>query len=160
MTVSHLCPLTCDDAGEGAAHSHRGERRGGSAEGRHDGGGAAEGRECGSVTIVAVVVRLHGRGVTDAGGLGPVVAQVGVDGHDVAIFGPVLERRALVLFAPHTTHRQACEGRRRDNERRVGGATGRRRTRDMNNMNPVVKAIFTVKSILTNDLKMWSQLQP
>lgn len=54
-------PLTCDDAGEGAAHSHRGERRGRSAEGRHDGRGAAEGRERSSVTVVAVVVHLHGR---------------------------------------------------------------------------------------------------
>lgn len=111
MTIPRLCPLTCDDAGEGAAHSHRGERRGGSAEGRHDGGRAAKGRERGRVTIVAVVVRLHGGGVTHPGGVGPVVAQVGVDGHDVAIFGPVLELRVLVLFTPHATHRRAC-GRR------------------------------------------------
>lgn len=109
--VPKLGQLTCDDAGEGAAHSHRGEGRGGAAEGRHDGGRTAEGRETSRVTVVAVVVRLHGRGVTHAGGVGPIVAQVGIGGHGVAIFGPVLVLRALVLFTPHATHRQACRSR-------------------------------------------------
>lgn len=74
------------------------------------------------MAVVAVVVRLHGGGVTHPSGVRPVVAQVGVDGHDVAIFRPVLERRALVLFAPHATHRQACErkeGARKDEWVRV-----------------------------------------
>lgn len=109
----HYPTLTCDDAGEGAAHSDRGERGGGPAERRHDGGGAAEGRECGSMTAIAVVVRLHGRGVTHPGGVGPVVAQVGVARRDVAIVGPVLELRALVLFTPHATHCRACRRKER-----------------------------------------------
>lgn len=106
--------LTCDDAGEGAAHRHRGERRGRPAKGRHDRGRPAEGREGGRVTVVAVVVRLHGRRVTHQGGVGPVVAQVGVNWRGIGVIGSVLERRALVLFTPHATHCQACRRRELD----------------------------------------------
>lgn len=103
--------LTCDDPGEGTAHRHGGEGGGGPAERRHDRRRPAEGREGGGVTVVAVVVRLHGGRVTHQGGVGPVVAQVGVVRRGVV--GPVLHsagRRALVLFAPDATHRQACRG--------------------------------------------------
>lgn len=46
-----------------------------------------------------------------------------------------------------------------DNEGWMGGATGRLRARDMDNMPRVLKAVATVKSSLNNYLKMWSQLQ-
>lgn len=66
------------------------------------------------MTVVAVVVRLHGRRMTHQGGVGPVVAQVGVNWRGTGVIGSVLERRALVLFTPHTTHCQACRGRELD----------------------------------------------
>ena len=60
------------------------------------------------MTVVAVVVCLHSGGVTHQGGVRPVVAQVGVGGRVVRVVGSVLQRRALVLFTPDATHRQAC----------------------------------------------------
>lgn len=66
------------------------------------------------MTVVAVVVRLCGRRMTHQGGVGPVVAQVGVNRRGIGVIGSVLERRALVLFTPHTTHCQACRRRELD----------------------------------------------
>ncbi len=62
------------------------------------------------MTVVAVVVCLHSWGVTHQGGVGPVVAQMGVDrrGIGIGIIRSVLQRRALVFFAPDASHRQAC----------------------------------------------------
>lgn len=36
------------------------------------------------------------------------MAQMGVDWRGIRVIGSVLERCALVLFTPDTTHRQAC----------------------------------------------------
>lgn len=66
------------------------------------------------MTVVAVVVRLRGRRMTHQGGVGPVVAQVGVSWRGIGVIGSVLERWALVLFTPHTPHCQACRRRELD----------------------------------------------
>ena len=107
-SLNHLHKLTCDDAGKGAAHSHRGEGGGGPAEGCHDWWRPTEGGEAGCVAVVAVVVCLHSWRMTHQGGVGPIVAQMGVDRRGIWVIGPVLQGWALVLFTPYTTHRQAC----------------------------------------------------
>lgn len=60
------------------------------------------------MTVVAVVVCLYRWRMTHQGGVGPIMAQMGVDRRGIRVIGSVLERRALVLFTPDTTHRQAC----------------------------------------------------
>lgn len=107
-SLNHLQKLTCDDAGEGAAHSHWGEGGGGPTEGCHDWWRPTEGSEAGCVAVVAVVVCLHSWRMTHQGGVGPIVAQVGVDRRGIWVIGSVLQGRALVLFTPYATHRQAC----------------------------------------------------
>lgn len=103
-----LHKLTCDDTGEGAAHSHWRERGGGPAKGRHDWRRPAKGCEGGGVTVVAVVVCLHSWRMTHQGGVRPIMAQMGVDRRSIRVIGSVLECRALVLFTPDATHCQAC----------------------------------------------------
>lgn len=60
------------------------------------------------MTVVAVIMRLHRWRAAHQGGIRPIVTKVGVDWRSVWVVRPVLQRRALVLFAPDTTHRQAC----------------------------------------------------
>lgn len=36
------------------------------------------------------------------------MAQVGIERRGIRVVGSVLQRRALVLFTPDATHRQAC----------------------------------------------------
>lgn len=108
-----LCGLTCDDAGEGAAHGHRGEGGGGPAERRHDRGRSAERREGGAVAVVAVVVHLHGGRVAHQGGVRAVGALVDAGRRGIGVVGPVLERRTLVLFTPDTSHRGAWREQRK-----------------------------------------------
>lgn len=103
--------LTCDDTGEGAAHSHRRERGGGPAKGRHDRRRPAERSEGGRVAVVAVVVRLRGWRVTHQGGVGPIVSEMGVRRRCIWVLGPVLRRWFLVFFTPDTTH---CRAYRED----------------------------------------------
>ena len=101
--------LTCHHAGERAADRHRREGAGGAAKGRHDGRGAAERRERGAhaVAAVAAVVHLGGGGVAHVGGVGPVVAHVGISRPRHVVVRSVLEGRALVLFALDATHPRA-----------------------------------------------------
>lgn len=84
------------------------------------------------MAVVAGVVRLHGGGLGLPGGVGPIEAQVGVAGHGVGIFRPVLELRALVLFASHASHCQACQRRERAEKGEWAGllAGYRRETRE------------------------------
>lgn len=60
------------------------------------------------MTVVAVVVCLHSWRMTHQGGIGPIMALMGVSWRGIGVIGSVLECRALVFFTLDTTHSQAC----------------------------------------------------
>lgn len=107
MLIHHK--LTWDDTGKGTVHSHWSKGGGGTAKGRHDWRRPAKGCEASSMTVVAVVVSIHSRWMTHHCRLGPIVAQERAGRSGIWVVWSVLQSRALVLFTPDTTHRQACK---------------------------------------------------
>lgn len=96
--------LTCDDTGEGAAHSHWRVRGGSPAKGRHDQRCPTK-RSEGS--YVAIVVRLRDWRVTHQSGVGPIVSEMCVHRRCIWVLWPILRRWSLVLFTSDTSHCQA-----------------------------------------------------
>lgn len=110
--TTYLSPkLTCDDAGEGAAHGHWCVRGGGPAKGCHDWRHPTEWCKGSAVAVVAIVVRLHGWWVPHQGGVRPIVSKMGIDRCCTWVIGSVLWCRSLVLFTSDTTH---CQAYRKD----------------------------------------------